>query len=203
MMEQVVYSGKLFQVIKRTEKRHFEVLGQRVEKDIQYELVRRPPGVRALLVQNDKILLNREFRYELDRWDYRLPGGKVFDTTKEYVDALKAGNIYVAIENQLKKEVLEEADIRIIDFGLIDISHCGFTVEWDLYYFIVDIFEVLPSFYEKHIKKNEYEYIEHCWMDCPSVYRLCLDGEISEKSSAFVLLKYLLNKYPNKLLDSY
>lgn len=200
-MEQVVYSGKLFQVIKRTEKRHFEVLGQRVEKDIQYELVRRPPGVRALLVRNDKILLNREFRYELDRWDYRLPGGKVFDTTKEYVDALKAGNIYVAIENQLKKEVLEEADIRIIDFGLIDISHCGFTVEWDLYYFIVDIFEVLPSFYEKHIKKNEYEYIEHCWMDCPSVYRLCLDGEISEKSSAFVLLKYLLKKYPNKLLD--
>lgn len=169
-MEEVVYLGKLFQVVKRTGKKFFEVLGQRVEKDIQYELVRRPPGVRALLVQNDKILLNREYRYELDRWDYRLPGGKVFDTTKEYADALKAGNISVAIENQLKKEVFEEADIRIIDFDLIDISHCGFTVEWDLYYFIVDIFEVLPSFYNKHIEKNEYEYIEHYWMDCPRVY---------------------------------
>jgi len=33
-----------------------------------------------------KILLSREYRSELDRYDYRLPGGKVFDTLAEYHD---------------------------------------------------------------------------------------------------------------------
>jgi 8-oxo-dGTP pyrophosphatase MutT (NUDIX family) len=40
--------------------------------------------VRLIITDGDKILLTKEFRRELNQEDYRLPGGKVFDTLKEY-----------------------------------------------------------------------------------------------------------------------
>lgn len=53
-------------------------------KTIKRKLVRRPPGVRAIIInENNQILLSKEFRYELNTFDYRLPGGKVFDSIKK------------------------------------------------------------------------------------------------------------------------
>lgn len=201
-MEKITYTGKFFQVLNRIEKKCFEVSGKKVEKEIQYELVRRSPGVRALISSGNRILINREYRYELDAWDYRLPGGKVFDSMEEYADALEEGRIQDAIEARLKQEMLEEADIQIKDFRLMEISRCGFTVEWDLYYFFIDIFQILPTFYDDNAEKNEYEYIEHCWMEYSEVYKLCLEGKISEKSSAFIVLKYLLENNMDKIIET-
>lgn len=55
-----------------------------------FEFARRSPGTR-LIILNDKheILITKEYRSELEKFDYRLPGGKVFDTLVEYNDALK------------------------------------------------------------------------------------------------------------------
>lgn len=200
MMDQIIYSGKLFQVVKRTEKKFINLFDKEVEKNFQCELVRRPPGVRALITRDNKVLLNLEYRYELEDWDYRLPGGKVFDCAEDYVIALKENKLRAATEKQLKVEVLEEADIQVSNYDLMEVSHCGFTVQWDLYYFLVDSFKILPSFFDKKLEKNEYEYIKHCWVDYAEAYKLCLAGKISEKSSAFVLLKYLLKNYSKELL---
>jgi hypothetical protein len=43
-----------------------------------------------IIIQNEekKILLTKEFRYELDAYDWRLPGGKVVDTLDEYLSIL-------------------------------------------------------------------------------------------------------------------
>ncbi|MEI6117757.1 MAG: hypothetical protein WCP92_00380 [bacterium] len=48
------------------------------------EIAKRSPGVRLIICDGDKILITNEFRKEVNTDDYRLPGGKVFDTLKEY-----------------------------------------------------------------------------------------------------------------------
>ncbi len=63
-------------------------------------MVRRPPGIRALIVNNDnQILLSKEFRYELNDWDYRLSGGKVFESLNDYKVALENNTV---MENVLE-----------------------------------------------------------------------------------------------------
>jgi len=54
------------------------------DKEVVFETARRAPGVRLIIVRDGQMLITREFRNELDDYDYRLPGGKVFDTLDEY-----------------------------------------------------------------------------------------------------------------------
>lgn len=197
-MDDRKFSGRLFEVIERTKTSRIKTKEISTEKTIRYELVRRPPGVRAIILQEKKILLNREYRYEIDDWDYRLPGGKVFDTLDDYLLSLQNGTLINFIELKLCEELREEAEICDISFDFLEISHCGLTVEWDLYYFLVKDFKRLYSYNNNNIQKTEYEFIEHCWMDFSSVYRLCLDGKISESRSALVLLKFFLK---NKICE--
>lgn len=77
----VAYNGKIIQIIEE-------------KKDINwkkkiFERARRSPWVRVM-IKNDKnqILLTREFRYELNDFDRRLPWWKVFDTLDEYASIL-------------------------------------------------------------------------------------------------------------------
>ena len=79
--EEIFAAGKLFELV------HLPQPDGRV-----FELARRAPGVRLIICdrQNKTILLTKEFRQELDGWDYRLPGGKVFDSLDEY-EAFRAG----------------------------------------------------------------------------------------------------------------
>ena len=74
--EEVVYKGKIFEVVKQPMKAG--------EKKMVFESARRSPGTRLLIVKNNQMLITKEFRSELDDFDYRLPGGKVFDTLDEY-----------------------------------------------------------------------------------------------------------------------
>lgn len=71
-MSTVKYRGRIIEVVE-------EKYGTRT-----FEIARRSPGVRALIVRDGKILLSREYRTEVDEYDFRLPGGKVFDTLSEY-----------------------------------------------------------------------------------------------------------------------
>lgn len=190
-MDRVKYSGRLFQVIDRQTTYSFQNNGENVRKPISYELIRRPPGVRAIVVNEGKILLNREYRYELGKWDLRLPGGKVFDSNEEYCLSVSRGNLSGDIREKVKEELLEESEIIAEDYTLFCISHCGFTVEWDLYYFIVNRFKTLPSFCERKINVREYEFIEPQWIGLSEVKDLALSGMMSEDRSIIALLKFL------------
>ncbi len=55
-LEEVVYEGEMFEVIKQPMK-----LG---EKKKSFEKVRRAPGVRLIIVNENKILLSKEYRHE-------------------------------------------------------------------------------------------------------------------------------------------
>ena len=106
--------------------------------DKGWERVVRAPGVRIILDDQNsgKILLTREFRHELDGYDYRLPGGKVFDSRADY-QAARAQHIDIiqAATTKAVHEVQEEAGYTIVDPQLIHTSTLGATVKWDLYTF--------------------------------------------------------------------
>lgn len=199
MSDKILYRGKLFQVVSRTKESSFSILGadgrkQEIKKELTFELVRRPPGVRAIISEEGRLLLNKEYRYELEDWDYRLPGGKVFDSAKEFEKAEGADSVKEAAYGKLAEELLEEADIKVENFSLFGVSGCGLTVEWDLYYFIVDKFEILPSFYEKNMQKSEFEYIQHVWVDFEEAEKLISEGRIREDRSIAMILKYILRQ---------
>lgn len=125
----------------------------------------RPPGVRAIILRDNRILLNREYRYEMEDWDYRLPGGKVFDSRVECDRCYSDSELWDTICQQLRNELREETDIEIHSAKFLGKDSFGFTIQWDLYYFLVEDFEVNSTFYDTDSQKSEFEFIEHKWTE--------------------------------------
>ena len=95
--ERVVYSGKIFEVIQKP----VRIAG----KEIMFEKVRRSPGVRLLIINQNKILITKEYREEHGNFDYRLPGGKVFDSLQKYLSFVQEKrDILTAAMNAAQKE---------------------------------------------------------------------------------------------------
>lgn len=67
MEEKSLFNNGFFEFISRTE--HFMI--DEKKKVITRNMVRRPPGIRAMILnkKRDKILLSHEFRYELNSFD--------------------------------------------------------------------------------------------------------------------------------------
>ncbi|MCL2846685.1 MAG: NUDIX domain-containing protein [Firmicutes bacterium] len=178
-MEQIKYSGKIIEVIESTHPHH----GNRV-----LEIARRSPGVRALVVHDNKILLTKEFRHETNNFQYRLPGGKVFDTLAEFKRA-RDSDMHKFAVTAVIKEVSEEVGLNIKNPKLIKISCAGATIKWDLFYFEITEFEKNP--HGQHLEDGED--ITFAWFSFPEVIKLCKDNKIDEDRSVGVLLTYLHN----------
>lgn len=179
--EKIVYKGKLFEVVEQTMKAG--------DREFHIELVRRPPGTRLIIVSEDKkILLTQEYRIELKDWDIRLPGGKVFDSSQEYNEFLKSGkDITEKAAEAAKKEAHEEAGLEVEEMQYFLTSHCGVSVIWDLYFFVV-------TKYQEHADGQKLEVGENIklkWISFTEARTLCLEGKIREDRSVAVLLKYL------------
>lgn len=176
-MEEVKYSGKIIEVV------------QFKSGDKIFEKARRSPGVRALIVSGDKILLSKEFRQELNSYDYRLPGGKVFDRLQDYKLHLKEDLISFAKEAVIK-EVREEVGLIAKNPKLIKISKAGATVEWDLYYFLITDFTENESGQEL----EEGEDISFAWHSFEEVKEICTHQKMQEDRSVGVLLSYIIKE---------
>ncbi|HEY4505992.1 MAG TPA: NUDIX hydrolase [Candidatus Paceibacterota bacterium] len=179
-MKKIVYQGKIIEVVQE----EVEANG----KTKTFEFARRSPGTRLIIQKGDKVLITKEFRRELNAYDYRLPGGKVFDSLDEYNTALESGvDIALAAKQAAIKEGKEEVGVVAKDLSLFHRSVCGATVEWDLFYFVVKDFEET----EQNLEGGEDISVE--WIDKEEAKKMCLDGRISEERSALVLLRYLNN----------
>jgi ADP-ribose pyrophosphatase len=177
-MEEIKYQGKLLEVAEKKIERN--------GKSFTAEMVRRPPGARILIVKEGMILLTKEFRHELNDYDYRLPGGKVFDSIAEFNEALSAGKDPVELAKAAAlKEALEEGGIKAVEAEFLHKSVCGAAVYWDLYYFLV------KDFSEEGQQLEEMEDIKVEWAPVSEAKERCLSGRISEERSALVLLRYL------------
>ncbi len=184
--EKIIFKGKLIEVVHQ----EMEVDG----KEFTIEFARRTPGTRLIIVSPDnKILLTEEYRTDLQDWDIKLPGGKVVDSLKEHEKILqtKEGILEKAIAGA-KKEALEEAGIDVEEIKLYTISHCGVTMIWDLYYFIVTKYREHPDGQKLELGEN----IKLKWVSFEQAKSMCLDGSIREDRSATILLRFL-NKNAN------
>lgn len=177
-METITHQGKIIEVVQR----EVDLNG----KKKVFEFARRSPGTRLIILKDNTILLTKEFRTELGAYDYRLPGGKVFDTLEEYNTAL---NSKVDINESAKqgaiKEAKEEAGIEVKNTTLYHKSVCGATVVWDLFYFVVN------EFTEGIQNLEDGEDITFEFVHKEKIKEMCLSGEISEERSALVLLRYI------------
>src|ERR1043166_10131138 len=143
-MEKITYHGKMIEVVEAP------VTMSGVTKTFEY--ARRSPGVRLIIPRDGSVLISKEFRHELNGYDYRLPGGKVYDTLVEYNDALSSGaDIAVAAQAAAVKEAQEEVGVGVEEAQIFHRSVCGASVVWDLYYFVVSRF----SEGERHAEAGE------------------------------------------------
>lgn len=183
--EQILFEGRTFEIVNQFWK-YYNDNGIKIS---EREIARRTPGVRVILNDGDKILVIKEYRTEYDDWDYRLPGGKIFDTLDEYKKKLNAGADFMPFAfSAAKKELLEETGLIAKDISLLYKSKAGATVVWDLYYFEVNNFEISTSNLEFD------EIILNYWEDIPQVTQMCMDGRIKEDRTIGILLKYIMNK---------
>jgi len=180
MHEDIYATGKLFELV------HVTQPDGRV-----FEVARRAPGVRVIIVDRDarKVLLTKEFRQELNAHDYRLPGGKVFDSLADYETFRGSGqDIMQPATEKAKGEAAEEAGIVIEDVKLYKKSTLGATVEWDLY-----VFETAN--WSEHADGQALEDGEQVedvsWYDFAAVEHMILNGDMQEGRIALILLQWL------------
>jgi len=182
-MDDVAYRGKLFELV------HFEQDDGRV-----FEVARRAPGVRLIICDeaNGKILLTKEYRQELGEWDYRLPGGKVFDSLEEYEAHRGSGDdIVEAAKKQAINEAQQEAGIEIASLDLYKKSVLGATVEWDLYVFETTNWQA--SVLGQELEVGEKIEADN-WVTFDVAKKMILDGAMQEERIALILLQWLEGK---------
>jgi 8-oxo-dGTP pyrophosphatase MutT (NUDIX family) len=180
MSKEIVFTGHLFEIEQDTK-----------DDGRVFEIARRAPGVRLIVhdVDNKKLLLTKEYRHELQNWDYRLPGGKVFDS----LDELHAWNdsgqdILQAAIAKAKAEGAEEAGIDIKDVKLVTVSTLGATVEWDLFVFVVNNWA--PHELGQQLEKGEQIETDN-WFTYEEVWQMILEGKMQEERIALALLRWL------------
>ena len=134
------------------------------------------------------MLLTKEYRYELQDWDYRLPGGKVYDKLEEYRGALKKDSILSDVNVAIKKELFEEVGIEVNNPYLYYISKAGSTIIWDLYYFLIEDFKFLEE--GQHLEEGEF--ISCQWFTFDEVIKLITSNLIKEDRSIGVISRFIM-----------
>lgn len=181
---QPVFSGKIWQVMQGLHKS-----GKTFEKAV------RSPGSRIIIIDKGMVLLSREKRRELgDKIDYRLPGGKVFDSNEEYAAFLLSdGDIIEESRKSISKEAIEEVGIVVAPENLkyLGTDVLGATCEWDLIYWTSEQFSENEKGAEHHESEAD-EIMGTVWVGFDEAKNLALDPDsFSESRSARMLLSYL------------
>lgn len=178
--EQSVFSGRIFDIVHQ----QVDVGWGKIKT---FEKAVRSPGTRLIVLDiNNKVLLTREYRMEVWWYDYRLPGGKVFDTNEEYKEFLKKKeDILTIAEQSAIKEAQEEVWIIESECTFFTMTHAAATIDWDLYYFVLrnSIIEAQSLEEGEHITYDRY--------NVSDVVNMCMDGSIQEERSCTVLLRFL------------
>lgn len=182
---EIVYKGKMF-----------EVINWEPKPGVVFEVAVRAPGVR-LIIETEKnrskaLLMTREVRYEREKpiTDFRLPGGKIFDSLDQLdIHRKSGGDIAPLAEAAAKKEGLEEAGISGGEYTLVEVSKAGTSVEWDLHYFKV----VNASIGEQELEEHEKGDIETVILSAGEIFEKLSKREIKEGRSADMLWSWLYN----------
>ncbi len=177
----VAYQGQMFQVVTWEGK-----------PGVTFEAAVRAPGVR-LLIETEKderkaLLMTKEIRREAGGADYRLPGGKVFDTLTELNAHQERGDdIAPTALAAAEKEGREEAGIQSGNFVPLGISKAGASVEWDLHYYLV----TNVTLGKQELEEHEQGDIETVVLSPKEIFEKLTNGDIKEGRSAEKLWVWL------------
>lgn len=175
--EDIIFQWKIIEIVHQ----HIHIDG----KEVIWEIARRSPGVRLIICDGDKILLTKEFRRELNGFDYRLPWGKVFDTLQEYTTHKDDKEKYVLLA--VHRECEEETGLIPQDISLYHVSKVWSTVERDIYYYVITKFAV----HEKWQQLEFGETISVEWKTRAEVLDIIKQWAMQEDRSVGVLMRYL------------
>jgi ADP-ribose pyrophosphatase len=182
MKETILATGKIFELVQVP-----------IGDGRMFEVARRAPGVRVIIADKaqEKVLLNKEYRHELKGYDYRLPGGKVFDTLPAF-DAFRKskGDMTEAAAAKAKEEAAEEAGIAVESVEFFKKSTLGSTVEWDLYVFEATKWDNHEA--GQQLKDGEeVDGVYPGWYDFKTAEVMILSGQMQEERVALILLQWL------------
>ncbi|MCF7831416.1 MAG: hypothetical protein K9M36_00835 [Candidatus Pacebacteria bacterium] len=178
---EIAYRGKMFEIVTWEGK-----------PGVTFEAAVRAPGVR-LIIETEKdgrkaLLMTREIRREANGFDFRLPGGKVFDSLGELDQHRESGNsIEPLAEIAAKKEGKEEAGISGGEFIPMEVSKAGASVEWDLHYYLVKNADIG----EQELEEYEQGDIETVILSAEEIFEKLSQREIKEGRSADILWSWL------------
>lgn len=160
-------------------RKKFKILGEEViEKDGRLNFhtwVWRCDGVRIIAIDADgKILLQREFRYELDGYDWKLPGGKIDEGE--------------SIEIAAARELREEAGILAKNMLRLSSTIPDSSIRFQRHFFLATNLTIG----EPNLDAGEV--ISVHWVTADEAKRLALEGSIQEEISALAILRYFHNE---------
>jgi 8-oxo-dGTP pyrophosphatase MutT (NUDIX family) len=132
--------------------------------------------------------MTREIRREAGGWDYRLPGGKVFDSLDEF-NKFREGGIDVAekAKEAALNEGRQEAGITGGSVEFLELSKAGASVEWDLHYFLVTNAVIGDQDLEE-VEKGD---IQTVVLTGKEIFEKLVNREIKEGRSADMLWLWL------------
>jgi ADP-ribose pyrophosphatase len=180
--EQYQYKGKIVAVVTQRMK-----VG---DKEILFERARRSPGTRLIVFsKKGKVMLTEEHRTELGEVDYRLPGGKVFDTLDEYLTFVESkGDMLEAAKKAAILEAKQETGLIVTELEHFYTSKAGATVDWDLFYFVIKEYEEAEGGQELDGLGED---IKVGWYKREEAIEIALSGKMKEDRSVGVLLRFL------------
>lgn len=155
-----------------------------------FERFARPPGTRIIAVRDGNIYLQKEHRLESNNeFDWRLPGGKVFDSFTEFRSFIGKEVPLDTVLSAGHRELHEEACLECETLTLLKRSTCGASVEWDLYYLLAT---KVTSTETTHDEGEEI--IDGQWFSYEKVLDMCDSGEIDEDRTIAVLRSSVLKE---------
>jgi 8-oxo-dGTP pyrophosphatase MutT (NUDIX family) len=154
---------------------HFSIYQE--EKEISpgvfetHEYVRRRDGTRTIAIDSDNnILLTYEFRYELNGYDWRVPGGRL-----DYDDE--------PIIGAAQREFVQETGFVAENWEFLWTTTLDSTVRYQRHFFLATKLQLVGS------SRDLGEKIDVHWIPLEKANEMALIGKINEEISALAIAR--------------
>ena len=138
------------------------------------EIIRHNGGVCILAIIDNKVIMERQYRYAYDEVLYELPAGKLE----------KDENPKEAAAREFEEETGYKAN-KLIDYGMM-YPTCGYSSEIIYLYVAQDIVKS-----QRHLDEDEVIELEYIELD--KVIEMIKSNQIKDAKTIILLTKYLLN----------